>query len=185
MPNRENLASAYENCVWCGVTHRLKGLKHLRAVEKLATWRYHGFDQYDVFDGQWFHSPLPLTPEETTESMWTYINALKEEISLSEKERSEQRVESFLNEFEGGPASFTNEKSARLKHIVERRGRAAAHAIVALIGTAQPSDPRSRCSGISFDVSVCTEERIEGKMEPELGEIESASGDTGPEAPGK
>ena len=32
--------------------HRLKELRHLRAVEKLATWRSNGFDQCDVHDGQ-------------------------------------------------------------------------------------------------------------------------------------
>ena len=48
-------------------THRLKRLTYLRAVEKLADWgRSNGFDQCDAQDGQWIHSPLPLTPEETT-----------------------------------------------------------------------------------------------------------------------
>ena len=33
--------------------HRLKKLRHLRAVEKLAAWRRrNGFDQCDVHDGQ-------------------------------------------------------------------------------------------------------------------------------------
>ena len=53
------------------VSHRLKELKHFRAVEKLAAWRRsNGFDRCDVYDGQWFHSPLSPTPEETTASMW-------------------------------------------------------------------------------------------------------------------
>ena len=35
------------------VTHRLKELKHLFAVEKLAAWkRCHGFGRCDVYDGQ-------------------------------------------------------------------------------------------------------------------------------------
>ena len=40
-------------------THRLKELRHLCAVEKLATWRRsNGFDQCDVIHGQWIHGPL-------------------------------------------------------------------------------------------------------------------------------
>ena len=72
----------------------------------------------------------------------------------------------FLNEIEG----CTDEELARFERImVERRERAAAHAIVALIGTIQPS--KSRCLAISFDVSVCMEEIIEGKGDPELGKL--------------
>ena len=75
-------------------------------------------------------------PEETTASMWADVNALKKEISLSEKERSKQRVESFLNELEGGTSSFMNEEFARIKRIIERGDRAAMHATVAPIGAA-------------------------------------------------
>ena len=64
-------------------THRLKELRHLRAVEKLAAWRRsNGFDRCDVRDGQWIHSSLPPTPEETTASMWADVNALKKEGNL-------------------------------------------------------------------------------------------------------
>ena len=75
-------------------THRLEKLRHLRALEKLSAWRRsNSFDRCDVHDGQWIHSPLPPTPEETTASMWADVNALKKQISMSEKERSKQRVE--------------------------------------------------------------------------------------------
>ena len=77
-------------------THRLKELRHLRAVEKLATWRRsNGFDRCDVRDGQWVHSPLPSTPEQTTANMWAEWNALNQAISMSGKDKSRQRVESF------------------------------------------------------------------------------------------
>ena len=68
---------------------------------------------------------------------------------------------------------------------MEKRGRAAAHSIVAPTGTAlaQLPNPRSRCLGIYFDVSACMEEKNEGKMEPELGELESSSAGTGLGAP--
>ena len=153
------------------VTHRLKKLKYLRALEKLAAWRSHGFDGCDVYDGQWFHSRLPPTPEETTASMWADVNALKKEISMSEKERSEQSIENFLNEIEG----CADKELARFERfIMERKRRAAAPAFAAPTGTAlaQPSNPRPRCSGISFDVCVCMEESTKGKIEPELGELE-------------
>ena len=117
--------------------------------------------------------------------MWAHVNALKKEISPSEKEKSEQRVKSFLNDLEQRAASFTDEQFAMLKRIMEKRGRAAAYTIVAPIGTAQLSNLRSRCSGISLDVRICTEELIEGKMEPELGELESSSAGMSLEAPGQ
>ena len=92
------------------VIHRLKELKHRRAVEKLAAWRRrHSFGRCDVYNGQWFHSRLPPTPEDTTVSMCADVNKLKREISLSEKERSEQRVERFLNDLQHRAASFTDE----------------------------------------------------------------------------
>ena len=137
------------------VTPRLEELKHLRAREKLAVWRRSRiFDWCDVCDGQWFHSRLPPTPEKATARVWAAVNALKKEITLSETEGSEQRLKKILNEMEG----CMDEELARFESIImERRGRAAAHAIVAPISTAlaQPSNPRLRCSRISFDTSVC------------------------------
>ena len=82
-------------------TPRLKVLRHLRAVDKLAAWRRsNGFDRCDIYDGQWVHSPLPPTPETTTARMWAGVKALMKEILMSEKERSNQRVENFFGELE-------------------------------------------------------------------------------------
>ena len=40
-------------------THPLKELRHLRGVEKLATWRRtHGFDRLEDGDDQWVHGFL-------------------------------------------------------------------------------------------------------------------------------
>ena len=128
--------------------------------------------------------------------MWVDVNALRKKISMSEKERSKQRVESFLNELEQGPASLTDEEFARLERmIMERRGCAAAHVVVAPFGAAQPSNPRSRCSEISFDGHVFTEENTDGRMDLEpgalepsstgTGQLESPSTGTGFEAPGQ
>ena len=69
--------------------------------------------------------------------------------------------------------------------IIERRDRAAAYVVVAPIGTAQPSNPRLRCSEISFDVHVCTGSHNKGGMDPEPGELEPSSAGTKFEAPGQ
>ena len=112
------------------------------------------------------------------------MNVLKKKTSMSEKERSKQRVESFFNEFEQRTVSFTDEEFARIERIImERRDHAATHAVVAPIGATQPSNPRSRCSEISFDVHVCMGGITEGRMDPEPGELELSSAGTGFEAP--
>ena len=67
--------------------------------------------------------------------------------------------------------------------IMERRGRAAADVFVAPIDTVQPPNPRSRCSEISCDVRVYMEENTEGKVEPEIEQLESSSAGTGFETP--
>ena len=99
---------------------------------------------------------------------------------------SKQRIESFFNELEQGTVSLTDEELARLKRIImERRGRAAVHVIVAPIDIAQPSNLRSRCSDITCDVHIYMEENTEGKMKAELGQLKSSSADTGIETPGQ
>ena len=127
-------------------------------------------------------SITPHTGRNYTASMWADVNALKKEISLPEKERSEQRVESLLNEIEG----CTDEELERFERIcTERRGRTAAHAIVAPIDTAQPSNPRSRCSEISCAVHDCMKGNTESRMDPKPGELEPSSAGTGFETPGQ
>ena len=71
-----------------------------------------------MYHGQWIHSPLPTTPEKTTASMSADVNSLKKEISMSEKERSKQRVESFLDDLEQETTSVTDEEIARLKRMI-------------------------------------------------------------------
>ena len=168
-------------------THHLKELIYLRAVEKLVTWRMsYGFDRCDIRDDQWVHGPLPPTAEQTTANMWAAVNALKDAISATGKNRSRQRVDSFINELEQGIASLTDEEFIRLKRmIVERRGRAAAHVVVAPIDTAQPCNPQSRSSKISFDTRSCIKRNIKGRMDPERSQLESPSAGTGFETPGQ
>ena len=112
--------------------------------------------------------------------MWADANALKKVLSMSEKERSKQRVESFFNEFEQGTTSLTDEEFTRLERMVmEGRGRAAAHVVVVQIDTAQLCNPRSNCSEISFDVHVYMKGNTQGRIDPEPGQLESSSAGTG------
>ena len=61
------------------------------------------------------------------------------------KNRSRQRVESFIDELEQGTASLKDEEFTRPEQMIrERRGHAATHVVVAPIETAQPCNPRSR-----------------------------------------
>ena len=149
-------------------THRLKELRHLHVVEKVATWRRtSGFDRIAGGDNQWVHGPSSPTPEQIAASMWSDLNALKDAVSMSVKDESSQRPKSFINEIRQGTASFTDEEFAKLKRFMERRGRDSAHVTVASIDTALPCSPRSRSSEISFDVCVCVEKTNEGRMDPE------------------
>ena len=100
-------------------THRFKEMRHLRAVKKLTTWRRtYGFDRLEEDDDHWVHGPLPPTPEQTTASIWSDLNELKDAISISGKERSRKRVNIFNNELDKGTASFTDEEFAMLKRMV-------------------------------------------------------------------
>ena len=51
-------------------THRLKELRHLHTVKKLAAWRRNnGFDQCDERDEQWVHSEHVGRSERVTEGI--------------------------------------------------------------------------------------------------------------------
>ena len=128
---------------------------------------------------------LPPTPEQTTASMSAEVNALQKAISMSGNKRTKQRVEGFTNELERGTASLTDEEFARLERMIrERRGRAAAHVVVAPIDTAQLCNPRSN-SEISFYVRVYMEGNNEGRVDPERGQLQSPSAGTGFETYGQ
>ena len=167
-------------------THRFKELRHLRAVEKLAAWRRNnGFDKCDERDKQWAHSPLPPTPEQTTVRMWAEVNALKEAILMSGKDRSKPGVEISINGLEQGTASLTDEEFIRLERMIrERRGRAAAHVVVAPIDTAQHCSPRSSPE-ISFGGHVYMKGNNEGRINLERDQLESPSAGTRFVTPGQ
>ena len=79
------------------------------------------------------------------------------------------------------------EEFAMIKLIVERRGRDAAHAIVAPVDTAQYRSPRSPTPETSFDACVCVdmEKKDEGTMDPERDQLKPPSASTGLETPGQ
>ena len=168
-------------------THRLKELRHLRAVEKLANRkRTYGFDRLEDGHDHWVYGPLSPTPEQTTASIWGDLNTLNDAIFMSGKDRSSQRVMSFINELDQGTARLTDGEFAMLKCIiVERRGPDAPHVTVAPVDTAQPCSHRSRSSEVSFDVCICMERNDEGRMETERDQLEPPSAGTGFETPGQ
>ena len=166
-------------------THRLKELRHLHTLEKLATRRTYDFDRIEGGDDLWVHGPFPPTPEQITASMWSDLNALKDAISMSGKDWSRQKVTSFIDEIGRGTVSFTDEEFAMLKRFVERRGREAVHVTVASIDTALPCSLRSLSSEISFDVCVCMEKNDKGRMDPERDQLKLPSAGTGFETPGQ
>ena len=79
--------------------YRLREMKNLQAVEKLATWRRtYGYVRIAADDNQWANRPLPLTPEQFTQSLWSELNALIYAISISEGDGFSQRAKSFTKE---------------------------------------------------------------------------------------
>ena len=65
--------------------YRLREMKNLQAVEKLATWRRtYGYDRVAADNYQWASRPLPLTPEQFTQSLWSELNTLRDAISMPE-----------------------------------------------------------------------------------------------------
>ena len=67
------------------------------------------------------HTYVPPTPEQTTTNMWAKVNALKKAISMPGKDRSRQKVESFINKLEQGTASLTDEDFDRLERMIRKR----------------------------------------------------------------
>ena len=129
-------------------------------------------------------SPSPNARTDHCE-YWSDLNALKDAISISGKNGSRQKVRSFINEIGQGTVSFTDEKFARLKRFVERRGRDAAHVTVAPVDTAHHCSTRSRSLKTSFDARICLEKNHEGRTDPERDQLKSPLAGTGFETTGQ
>ena len=190
--HRQKLANVTESVA----AHRLREMKNLQAVEALATWRRaYGYDRIAADDSQWAGRPLPLTPEQFNQSLWSELNALRDTISMPEGDRFSPRAKSFIKEIGQGTVNSTDafgqsavnmadEEFAILKRLVEKRGRKAAQVTVTPGSTAQHCIPRSLDPEIPSDVYVNMEEKDEGRMNPELTELEPSAG-TGIETPGQ
>ena len=84
--------------------YRLREMKNLQAVEKLATWRKTcGYDR----DDSWMFGPRPLTPEQFTQSLWSELNTLRDAISMPEGDGFSQLTKSFIKEIGQGPVNST------------------------------------------------------------------------------
>ena len=150
--------------------HLLQKMRDLLAFEKLATWRrMNGFDRITADDNQWVSRPLPLTPEQFTQSLWSEVNALK-----------------TIDFVDGLKGKIPDEELAVIKRYVEKRSREAAQVQVTVtqVDTVQHFSPCSPNPEPSSSAYVKLE-NTEGKMGPELEELESPSAGTGLETPGQ
>ena len=180
--------------------HRLEKMRELPAYKKPATIRrMNGFDRDvdRVYD--WYS--LPPKPQEYNASLRNELKKLKDAISMPNEEfvRLKQSVEKRGHEDEElqkkKMAEFrsdsldellTNFEFARVKEYVEKWSREAAQAQV----TVTPVDTVQHCSPCppnpDMPSDVCIKlKSIEGKMDPELEELESPSAGTGLETPGQ
>ena len=159
--------------------HRLKKMKDLLAFEKLTTWRrMNGFDRVADSEDNWSHG-LPPLPEQYTASLRSGLLELKHAISMPR-----QKVSNLFNEVEQGKVS--DEEFVVLKRLVEKRSREAAQAHV----TFTPVDTVQHCSPCPLNPEMPGDVFIrlksnEGKIDPELKQLESPSAGTGLETPGQ
>ena len=181
--HRQKLVKVTETVAAC----HLKERKDLQARDKLATLRrINGFDR--VADGKdnWFHGPrsLPPIPEEFTASLWPEVNALKAAISTPAIDGSswQELKRNLIRRIERDKVS--DEGFVIIKRVVERRGREAAQATVTPVSTVQHCIPCLLNPEMLPDVCVSLESN-EGKMDPELTELEPPSAGTGLETPGQ
>ena len=164
--------------------YRLKELKHLHTVEKLATWsRACGFDRLAEGDDSWIHGTRPPTPEEFTASLWSDLKELEDAIPMPVRDGSKQRAKRFIDELKQGTVRLSDEEFAMIKRFVERQGRDAAQVAVTPVDIVQYCIPRSPSSEPSFDACVYMEKKGESGVDPERDQLEPPSASTGLEKP--
>ena len=166
--------------------HRLRKMRDLLAFEKLATWgRMNGFDRVVEGEENWFHGhrSLPLSPEQYTVSLKSELQKLKNTISMpAETEtRPWQQTMDFVDGLKG---KLPDEELTVIKRYVEKRSREAAQTQVTVtpVNTVQHCSPCLPNPDMPSDVCFGLESN-EGKMDPELKELESPSAGTGLETP--
>ena len=157
---------------------RLKNMREFLAYLQLATWRrMNGFDrgvegEESCFNG---HRSLPPTRQEYYAGLGFELNALKDAISMpAEDTVTRPRQKDSLDEL------LANFEFARIKEYVENRSREAVKVQVTVtqVNTVHhyslcPLDPEP---SPSVNVKL---ENAEGKMGPELEELELPSAGTG------
>ena len=160
--------------------HRLQKMRYLLTFEKLTTWRrMNGFDRVADGEDNWPHGSrlLPPTPEEYAADLRAELNTLKDAISMPRQE-----VSNLINAIEQGKVS--DKELAILKRLVEKRGHEEAQVTVTPVDTVQHCSPCPLNPKMPPDVCMRLESN-EGKMDPELKELESPSAGTDPEMPGQ
>ena len=167
--------------------YRLREMKDLQAREKLATLRrINGFDRVADGEDNWFYGPRSLPPisEEFTSSLCPEVNALKAAISTLVIDGSswQELKRNLVRRIERDEVS--DEGFAIIKRVEERRGREAAQATATPVSTVQHCIPRLLNPEMLPDVCVSLES-YEGKMDPELTELEPPSAGMGLETPGQ
>ena len=135
------------------------------------------------FDG---HRSLPPTPEQYTASSRLELKQLKDAISMPAEDTVTRPWQKTIDFVDGLKGKLPDEELAVIKRYVEKRSREAAQAQV----TVTPVDTVQYCSPCSPDPElspyVCVNlENAEGKMGPELEELESPSAGTGLKTPGQ
>ena len=158
--------------------HRLKNMEEFLAYEKVATWRrVNGFDRIAAEANQWASRPLPLTPKQFTQSLWSERNALKDAIAEDTVTRPWQKTIDIVDGLEG---KIPDEELAVIKRYVEKRSREAAQAQVTVtpVDTVQHGSPYPPDPEPSSSVYIKLE-NTEGTMGPELEELEPPSAGTG------
>ena len=113
--------------------------------------------------------------------LWCKVNELKNAISMPAKTRPWQKMMEFVDGLKG---KLPDEELAVIKRYVKRRSREAAQGTVTPVSTVQHCIPRSLNPEMPPDVCIRFKSN-EGKMDPELKELESPSADTGLETPGQ
>ena len=147
-------------------------MKDLLALEKLATWRrINGFDRAVDGEDSWFHGPrsLPPTPQEFTTSLLPDLQELKDAISIPPRTTPWQKTIEFVAGLKG---KLSDEELVVIKRYVEKRSREAAQVTVTPVDTVQYCSPGPQTPEQSSGLHVKLEEKDEGKMDPELKELE-------------
>ena len=165
--------------------HRLEKMRELLAFKKLATFRrMNGFDR-DV-DREYDWRSLSPTPQEFYASLRLELQKLKDAISMPAENTVTRPWQKTIDFVDGLKGKLPDEELAVIKEYVEKQSREAGQAqmIVTPDDTVQHCSPCSPNPDKPSDVCFRLESN-EGKMGPELKELESPLAGTSLETPGQ